>query len=173
MNRPSDLNRRSISLVHHQAAVANSWRNKLIVMLIVLMTCGLTAVRLATAQDVPDGTIRFSGGSIAVGIGFSWGQGTLFFDGKEYPFSVNGLSIVQVGASGYTATGAVYHLTKVTDFQGVYTAFNAGVAVAGGISGTAMRNSNGVVIRMAANHAGLNFSLGPRGVTVSLGPSPQ
>jgi len=173
MNRPSDLNRRSIPLVHHQAAVANSWRNKLVVMLIVLMTCGLTAVRLATAQDVPDATFQLSGGSVAVGIGFSWGQGTLVFDGKEYPFSVNGLSIVQVGASGYTATGVVHNLKKVTDFQGVYTAVSAGVAVAGGISGTVMRNSNGVEIRMSSNHAGLNFSLGPKGVTIALGPSPQ
>jgi hypothetical protein len=171
MNRPSDLNRRSISLMHRQAAVANSWRNKLIVMLIVLMACGLTAVRLATAQDIPDGTIQLSGGSVALGIGFSWGQGTLFFDGKEYPFAVNGLSILQVGASGYTATGAVFNLKKVNDFQGVYTAISAGVAVAGGVSGTAMRNSNGVEIRIASNHAGLNFSLGPKGVTIALGPS--
>jgi hypothetical protein len=157
----------------YQAIVGNSWRSKFILVLIVLMTCGLTAVRLATAQDIPDGTIQLSGGSVAVGIGFSWGQGTLFFDGKQYPFAVNGLSIVQVGASGYTATGAVYHLTKVTDFQGVYTAVSAGVAVAGGVSGTAMRNSNGVVIRMSSNHAGLNFSLGTKGVNIALGPSPQ
>jgi hypothetical protein len=173
MNRPSDLNHRSISLMDYQAIVGNSWRSKFILVLIVLMTCGLTAVRLATAQDIPDGTIQLSGGSVAAGIGFSWGKGTLFFDGKQYPFAVNGLSIVQVGASGYTATGAVYHLTKVSDFQGVYTAVSAGVAVAGGISGTAMRNSNGVEIRMSSNHAGLNFSLGPKGVNIALGPSPQ
>jgi hypothetical protein len=173
MNRPSDLNRRSISLMDYQAIVGNSWRSKFIFVLIVLMTCGLTAVRLATAQDIPDGTIQLAGGSVAVGIGYTWGKGTLFFDGKRYPFAVDGLSIINVGASGYTASGTVYHLTKVTDFQGVYTAVSAGAAVAGGVSGTAMKNSNGVVIQMSANHAGLGFSLGPKGVNIALGPSPE
>jgi len=169
MNRRSDLNQRSISLVNYQA-VGNRWRSKFILVLIVLMTCGLVAGRPATAQDVPSGTIQLSGGSIAAGIGYTWGKGTLFFEGKRYPFSVDGLSILHVGASGYTASGTVYHLAKPSDLGGVYTAFSAGVAVAGGASATAMKNSNGVVIQMTSTHAGLNFSLGPKGVTITMGP---
>jgi hypothetical protein len=128
----------------------------------------LTAVRSAVAQDVPDATIEFSGGSVAAGIGFTWGRGELTFQGKKYPLRVSGLSIVHVGISSYTASGAVYHLTKASDINGIYTAVSAGVAVAGGASATAMRNASGVVIQMVSTHAGLNFSLGTKGVSIAL-----
>jgi hypothetical protein len=128
----------------------------------------LTGVGSAVAQDVPDATIEFSGGSVAAGIGFSWGRGDLVFQGKKYPLRVSGLSIVHVGVSSYTASGAVYHLTQASDINGIYTAVSAGVAVAGGASATAMRNSKGVVIQMVSTHAGLNFSLGTKGVSISL-----
>jgi len=105
---------------------------------------------------------------VAVGIGYTWGDGTLIFEGKKHPISVQGLSILHVGASGYTASGTVYHLMKLSDFDGVYTAVSAGIAIAGGASATAMQNSHGVVIKMVSTHAGLNFSLGPKGVTMTL-----
>ena len=136
----------------------------------------LIGVGSGVAQDVPDATIEFSGGSVAAGIGFTWGSGELTFQGKKYPLNVSGLSIVNVsglsmvhvGVSSYTATGAVYHLTQASDINGIYTAVSAGVAVAGGASATAMKNSNGVVIQMVSTHAGLNFSLGAKGVTIAL-----
>ena len=81
---------------------------------------------------------------------------------------VNGLSIVHVGVSSYTASGTVYDLTKLSDINGVYTAVSAGAAIAGGASATAMKNSHGVLIQMVANHLGLNFSLGAKGVTIHL-----
>ena len=171
MSRRSDLNQRSISLAHCQAIVENSWSSKFILVLIVLMACGLAAEYPAIAQDVPSGTIQLSGGSVAAGIGYTWGKGTLFFEGKRYPFAVDGLSILHVGASGYSATGTVYHLTKPSDLGGVYAAVSAGVAIAGGASAVAMKNSRGVVIQMTSTHAGLNFSLGPKGVTITMGPS--
>jgi hypothetical protein len=81
---------------------------------------------------------------------------------------VSGLSIVHVGISHYTASGTVYDLNQVSDINGIYTAVSAGAAIAGGASVTAMKNSRGVLIQMVATHAGLNFSLGPKGMTVSL-----
>jgi len=128
----------------------------------------LIGVGSGVAQDVPDATIEFSGGSVAAGIGFSWGSGELTFQGEKHALRVSGLSIVQVGISSYTATGAVYHLTNLSDINGIYTAVSAGAAVAGGASATAMRNSNGVVIQMVSTHKGINFSLSAKGVTISL-----
>jgi hypothetical protein len=107
---------------------------------------------LAASQDVPDATIEFSGGSVAAGIGYTWGRGILTYQGKHYPVKIDGLSIAHVGVSHYTASGAVYHLTQVTDINGVYTAVSAGAAVAGGASATAMKNSKGVVIQMVSTH---------------------
>jgi len=104
----------------------------------------------AEAQNVPSGTIELSGGSVAAGIGYTWGNGTLVFDGKKYLVKMDGISIIQVGVSEYTASGTVYNLKKLSDINGVYSAVSAGAAVAGGASATAMRNSNGVIIQMVA-----------------------
>jgi hypothetical protein len=98
---------------------------------------------LTAAQNVPSGTIELKGGSVAAGVGYTWGKGILVFDGQEYPVKVSGLSIVQVGVSSYTASGTVYDLTKVSDINGIYTAVSAGAAVGGGASATAMKNDQG------------------------------
>ena len=120
--------------------------SKFTLALILWISCGLVGIRLAAAQNVPTGTIELSGGSVAVGIGYTWGKGRLIFEGKTYRLKVDGLSIVHVGVSGYTASGTVYDLTKLSDINGVYTAVSAGVAVAGGPSVTAMKNSHSVLI---------------------------
>ncbi len=124
-------------------------------------------------SDQPDATVDFSGGSVAAGIGFSWGSGTLHFKGMDYPFSVKGLSVADVGASSVQTSGNVYHLTKVEDFPGNYTAITAGVTIAGGGSGTAMRNQNGVVMQVSSTNKGLQFTLAPSGISVAFAGSPM
>src|SRR5260221_13498435 len=106
---------------------------------IALVTSLLALFPAMAADQAPDGTIELSGGSVAVGIGYSWGSGKLVFQGKQYSLKVSGLSIADVGVSDYTATGSVYNLKKPEDFAGTYTAATAGVTVAGGGSGGAMR----------------------------------
>jgi hypothetical protein len=136
--------------------------------LIGLVTSLLVLLPAMAADEGPDGTVEFSGGSVAVGIGFSWGRGTLDFQGKQYRLRVRGLSVVDVGASNFTASGAVFNLTKVADFAGTYTAATAGATVAGGASATIMRNQNGVTIRMSATRQGLQFTLAPEGLTITM-----
>jgi len=181
MNYRNGMNRRELSntndcsslTLNHRtpagsAVFAYNWLSIAAVALIVLATCGLLDTRSAAAQDVATATIEFSGGSIAAGIGYTWGSGTLVFEGKEYPVKVDGLTIVHVGATGYSASGVVYHFTKLSDIEGTYTALSAGVAVAGGATVTTMKNDHAVVIEMTAMHTGLNLQLGPHGVTISL-----
>ena len=119
--------------------------------------------------DAPDGTLTFSGGRVAAGIGYSWGSGTLHFHGKDYPFKVKGLTVLDVGAAHIEGDGEVYHLTKVEDFAGNYSAFDAGLtlAVAGG-SRAALKNENGVVVHFHSNTEGLQLNLGTNGVDVTL-----
>jgi hypothetical protein len=162
---------RAMSSSDARASFALRW-SKLTVAVIVWISFGLIAVRSASPQDVPSGTVEFTGGSIAAGIGYSWGKGILVFQGMHYPFKVSGLSIVHVGVSSYSASGTVYNLTKLDDINGIYTAVSAGVAVAGGASAAAMKNSKGVLIQMASTHIGVNFSLAARGVEISLYGTP-
>jgi outer membrane immunogenic protein len=67
----------------------------------------------------------------------------LTYQGKEYPFSVQGLSAGDIGASSAEAAGDVYGLKKLEDFNG-YTSTSAGAAVGGGGGAATMRNQNGV-----------------------------
>jgi hypothetical protein len=125
----------------------------------------LTAAR---AEDTPDATLKLSGGSVAVGIGYSWGGGTLTYKGKTYPVEVKGLSVGDVGATQVEASGSVYHLAKLSDFDGNYTAAGAGVTVAGGASATAMKNQNGVVIDLVSTTQGLKFTFAAAGVDLKI-----
>ena len=53
----------------------------------------------ANAEDKPDAKLKLSGGSVAVGIGYSWAGGILTYKGKKYDVEVSGLSVGDVGAT--------------------------------------------------------------------------
>jgi len=120
------------------------------------------------AKEKPDATIRLSAGSVAVGVGFSWGSGTLHYKGKNYPFSIDGVSIGDVGVTKAEATGSVYHLKHLEDFNGNYTAASAGATVAGGGSASSMQNQSGVKINMVSTTRGLKLKLAAEGVKIQL-----
>src|SRR5512144_1586164 len=95
------------------------------------VTTGLVLLVAAAvgAQDAPSGKVSIESKSIAVGIGVSWGDGKLTYQGKEYSFSINGLSVADVGISKVSATGEVFNLKKVSDFSGNYVSAQAGAAI--------------------------------------------
>ena len=66
----------------------------------------------------PDATLRLSTGGFALGIGVSWGSGTLTYKGKDYPVKVKGLSVGRVGATSSSAYGEVFNLKHLQDFNG-------------------------------------------------------
>jgi hypothetical protein len=122
----------------------------------------------AGAQEKPSGTVTITSKSVAVGIGVSWGDGKLTYQGKEHTFTVKGLSVVDVGVSKVTATGPVFNLKKLEDFPGNFTAAEAGATVGGGKGVTAMKNQNGVVMHLTATGTGVQFTLAPKGVEIEL-----
>jgi hypothetical protein len=123
---------------------------------------------LAGAAQAEDGTVKFSGGSVAAGVGWSWGNGTLNFQGKTHKFKVKGLSVIDIGASKVEAAGDVSNLNKLSDFNGNYTAVSAGAVVAGGGSIITMRNQNGVTITAKSTTKGLQFNLSVEGISITL-----
>ena len=129
----------------------------------------LLSAGFALSQDkAPDATVQLKEGSVAVGVGYSWGSGTLHYKGKNYPLKVKGLSIGQVGASKIEATGKVFNLAKLDDFSGNYTAAGVEATVAGGAGASALKNQNGVVIHLTSTTRGLNFKVAPEGVQLTL-----
>jgi hypothetical protein len=115
-----------------------------------------------------EGTVTFSGGAVAIGIGFQWGSGTLTFQGQQYAFRVNGLSVVDVGATRITGSGTVRNLHNVADFSGNYVSISAGVTVAGGGAVGTLHNQNGVVIDGVTTAQGVRLTLAPGGVNITL-----
>ncbi len=136
---------------------------------ILLLVLGVIAgFTQAAKHEKPDATIKLKGGSVAAGIGFSWGSGTLTYQGKEYPVSVNGLSLGKVGISGSSASGEVYHLKKIEDFNGHYNASSAGLTIAGGASATAMKNQNDVRVVITSTTRGADVTVAGGGVDMKL-----
>ncbi len=136
--------------------------------LLLLVLGVMTGFTQAAKEEKPDATIRLSGGGVAAGIGFSWGKGTLTYKGKDYPISVKGLSLGKVGVTSATASGDVYHLKKLEDFDGNYTGVGAGMTLAGGRSAVTVKNQNGVRIRLISTNRGVDVSVAKGGVEMKL-----
>jgi len=123
---------------------------------------------VATADEKPSGTVTMESKSVALGVGVTWGDGKLNYEGKTYPFTVKGLSVVDLGVSKVSARGKVYHLRKVDDFSGTYAAAQAGAAVGGGMSVVALKNQNGVVMELSSTQTGVKLTLAGEGIEIKL-----
>ncbi len=122
----------------------------------------------ARGKSVADATIRLNEGSIAAGIGVTWGSGTLTYKGKTHAIKVDGLDVGSVGVSKISATGTVRHLKSLDDFDGTYAAAQAEATAGGGGSGVMMRNANGVVVELTSTTRGAKLTIGPSGVRMEL-----
>jgi len=132
------------------------------------IVAALAATALAATNPNPSGKISIESTSIAAGVGVSWGDGVLSFKGKQYRFSVDGLSLVDWGISKASAVGEVYNLTDVSKFNGTYLAGEAGFALVGGMGGVSMRNDQGVVLILRSVSKGAKLQLGPGGIKLTL-----
>jgi hypothetical protein len=134
-----------------------------------------TAVGASSTAPVSEGAIPsayvwLSGGSVAIGIGYSWGHGTLYYskDQKQYKFKLSGVSVADVGAAGINAEGEVYNLASPEDLGGNYTAVTAGVTIIEGGSVAYLKNEKGVVIKLHSQTGGLRFNLSANGMHITL-----
>ncbi len=143
--------------------------NRRLVASIALMgIMALVAGTAAAREKNPDATLKLSEGSVAAGIGWTWGKGELTFHGKTYPFKVDGLSVAEVGVTKAQATGKVYNLKKLEDFGGVYAAAGAEGTAGKGAGVSSLRNDHGVVINLKSRTKGANLKLGAEGIKVTL-----
>ena len=142
------------------------------VWLAILATVSLLAVAPALADDkTPDATIRLSEGSVAVGIGWSWGRGELSYMGKTYHVKIDGLSVAEVGITRAEATGNVYNLKSVDELNGVYAAAGAEGTAGKGAGVSTLRNSKGVVIDLKSETKGASIKVAASGLKITVEPS--
>jgi hypothetical protein len=141
----------------------------------VLMSTAAVVAEGASPPPVAEGAIPsayvwLSGGVVAIGIGYTWGHGTLYNskDQKQYKFKLSGVSVADAGAAGITAEGEVYNLSSPADLSGNYSAVTAGVTVIEGGSVAYLKNDKGVVIKLHSQTGGLRFNLSANGMHITL-----
>jgi hypothetical protein len=79
------------------------------------------------AKSYPVGEVSISTERVSLGIGYTWGHGTLRYKGRDYKFKVNGLNMIGLGFSTLRAKGDVYNMRSLADFPGTYYGVEAGV----------------------------------------------
>ena len=114
------------------------------------------------------GTMSLVAQGAAAGIGYTWGDGALRYGGRTYKFSVNGVSIADVGYSKVTGRGRVYNLKRLQDFSGTYVAATGEATVGNGIGGQVLRNANGVEIRIDQVTKGARLQGSADGIRLAL-----
>ena len=126
------------------------------------------AISVVPAPKV-SGTVTMKIKAVALGIGVEWGSGTLtMYDGTSHDLKVRGLTLVDVGVSSVEATGEVYNLVEAKDIEKRFAAGAAGAALVGGGSAVAMKNRNGVVMKLKSTQKGVRLTLAAEGLKMTL-----
>jgi hypothetical protein len=133
--------------------------------LVFLLAASLAGAREEKGNPVGEVTIKTT--RVSVGIGYTWGDGTLRFKGKKYKFKVHGLNMIGLGVASMTARGDVYNLESLDDFPGKYFGVEGGATMIKGSAGLVIKNSQGVVMNLKADRAGVDLRLGDEGLSIT------
>lgn len=133
-----------------------------------LVATMLVARPAPCAEEKPSATLTLEAKSVAVGVGWTWGSGTLHYMGKKHRFKIDGLTVNAAGVERVDATGYVYNLKKLSDFAGNYSAVQAGGAAGAGAAIASMKNEKGVRITLHSTSQGVSAQAGPEGMKIKL-----
>ena len=93
---------------------------------------------------LPDATLQLNEGRLSNRVDYMWGRGRLQFGAGRHAFRISGAPLVDGDALTLSAVGKVYHLSRLSDFPGAYTAVNPESVSGADASGVPMRNEHGV-----------------------------
>jgi hypothetical protein len=123
----------------------------------------------AVAGLTPDGTVEMNEVQVAYIGSAGGGSGTLYYQGRVYPFTVAGLGVGGIGASTIDAAGEVYKLNNIAQFPGAYAQGRYGFVVGDVSRGDLwLQNEAGAIMHLKARREGLMLSLGGDAVAISL-----
>ena len=147
--------------------IPESLRSALVAMVTAVTACALLA--FSSAAVAANGTVQITLYKAGLIVGGSGGSGTLKLAGKSYPLGIGGVSLgATIGVSKAELIGEVLNISKASDIEGVFTATQAGFAVAGGEKVAELKNSKGVVMKVKGKQIGLEFALDLSGMEVKL-----
>jgi len=96
------------------------------------------------------------------------GKGTLIFQGWQYWFNVENMTISGVGGQEVELEGSVYDLAKIEDFEGTYKTMAADIKKGGGLEGVWFKNEKGVRVHITSSNKDITIRLNSEGATVTL-----
>jgi hypothetical protein len=112
-----------------------------------------------SSQAVTTGQVRVTVTKAGFIVGGGGGRGVLSFRHRNYPFTVQGLSLgFTAGASVNRLVGHADNINELHDFTGTYSVVGAGAALLGGIGGVQLKNDKGVIVTLQGAKAGLEVS---------------
>lgn len=137
--------------------------------IVALLTALMFHVATPAQAEDPSGTVTLESTSIALGVGVQWGSGILTLnDGSTHEFKVEGLSVLDLGASKVKATGDVFGLTDVADFPGDYSSIEASATLGKMSKGDLiMKNKKDVIIRLTPEGQGVQLTAAAKGMIIS------
>ncbi len=130
---------------------------------------GVAVGPAAIAGLEPSGQVEMTQVQAAyIGSG-SAGSGTLWYQGRSYPFTVGGLGVGGIGFSTIEAEGEVYKLENIRQFPGAYAQGRYGFALGDTSAGDLwLQNEAGVILHLKAKRSGLMLSLGGDAVVIEM-----
>ena len=138
------------------------------VRLAAIVLFGLVVSATPSLAQAP-GYVRVTFVKAGLMLGAGGGNGVLTYRGRDYPFSVSGLSLgVAAGGSVSRLKGWASGIRQVSDFAGTYSAVGAGGALVGGAGGIQLGNEKGVRITLQGTRAGLEFAANLSGIRIAL-----
>jgi hypothetical protein len=135
---------------------------------------GLAAALPAAAQRDPEapgpvvGRVTIYARAAALGVGYTWGDGTLRYAGRSYRFALKGVTVADVGFSRIVGHGRVYNLHRLADFSGTYGAATGEATLGNGIGGQFLKNGQGVELRIDDVTKGARLSGSADGIQIEL-----
>jgi len=142
--------------------------------LLRLLVAGSLLVALSVSSthgQVPDGTLKITSRMVIPGIGLSWGEGVLTYNGRDYPFTFKATGLfrdVDTKIAAAELSGQVFDLKKPEDFGGNYHKVEAQTSESGSASRATMKNQNGVVVNLMSTIEGRKFNLAREGMEIEL-----
>jgi hypothetical protein len=123
------------------------------------------------AGQSSDGTLKITRRSVAEGIGLTWGEGVLVYQGKEYPFTFHAsgrLREVDVKMTAAELSGQVFNLKNLEDFNGNYKISDSEKVPSSGGTRATVTNQKGVRVNLVSNIEGRKFSVAREGIDIEL-----
>jgi hypothetical protein len=141
--------------------------NSVLASITFLLIAGCASMTKAPSTP-PSATVTIREWSAAYYASAARGKGTLNYNGQRHHFSISGLGAGGMGGQKISATGTVYNLNKLSDFNGTYHGISRGLTLIEGKMHAKLTNGNGVTMYLAGETEGLASSLGAQAFEVSL-----